>query len=271
MKSADKKEATIQLAFYKKADQTKTAVAIVKARNKAGKFAAAKNISISFYATQDKNLQLLTKVNTNLVGKATVVLPAQLPVDTGENFTITAKIENDSIYQDAEEEMHYKDASLALSLNATDTAHMATALVTRIGKGGNVVPVKGVDVKFYVQRLFGAMAAAEDYTVATDENGKASFQYPKGIPGDEKGNYSVVARIDDNDQFGNVESKTDATWGIPLVVDKNPFPRALWEPYAPLPLVITISTLFGGVWLTYFIIFSLLVKIKKAGKSIKTA
>jgi hypothetical protein len=265
-KSSEKREATIQLAYYKKADMTRTAVATVKARDKEGKFASTKNARVSFYVTQDKNLQLLQKVVTNAKGQATILLQGNLPVDTGRFFTITAKIENDSLYEDAEEKVRYKDVNLTLTLNPKDTAQNASVLVTQTGKDGKEVPVKDVDVKFYVQRLFGNMPAADDYTVTTDENGTATFKYPKGIPGDTLGNLNVVARIEDNDKFGNIESKTNATWGAPLIVDKDPFPRALWEPYAPFPLVITISILFGGVWITYFIIFSQMVKIKKEGK-----
>ncbi len=267
-KATEKRDATIQLAYYKKADLTRTAVAIVKAKNSTGKFMAAQNARVNFYTTNEGKTELLNTVTTNGIGKAILILPAELPTDTGHAFTITAKIENDSIYGDADEEMRYKDASLVLKLDAGDTAHKATAILTRKDADGKETPVKGADIKFYVQRLFGTMPAGDDFTVTTDENGKAEFKYPKGIPGDVKSTLSIVAKVDDNDQFGNIETKTDATWGTPLVVDPNPFPRALWEPYAPLPLVITISTLFGGVWLTYFIIFRFLVKIKKAGKAI---
>lgn len=266
-KVVEKRDATIQLTYYKKADLSRMAVAIVKGKNKEGKFVAARNVKVNFYTTaSDKNLQLLSPVTTNYQGKAILILPANLLMDTSHAFTITAKIENDSLYADADEEMQYKNANLTISLDAADTGHMATATVTQTGNDGKEIPVKGADVKFCVQRLFGTMPASDDNTITTDENGKAVFKYPKGIPGDVKGNLTVVAKLEDNDSFGNIETKTDATWGTPLIVDPNPFPRALWEPYAPLPLVITISTLFGGVWITYFIIFNILVKIKKAGK-----
>ena len=46
-------------------------------------------------------------------------------------------------------------------------------------------------------------------------------------------------------------------------MDKNPFPRALWEPYAPPSLILVISILFGGVWCAYFFTFYQLRKIKR--------
>ena len=258
-----KTEATITLSYFKKTDTSKTAVALVKAKNKDGKFVVAKNAWVNFYVMYNKDLQLLENANTNNKGEAIIALRKDLPLDDSLYFTIVAKIENDNLYEDAREEIHFKGANLVLKLDPHDTARLVTAKVTEMSKDGKEIAVKGTEVKFYVQRLFGIMPAAEDYTISTDENGEASFTFPKNIPGGTSGVITVVARIEDNQQFGNVENKAATSWGAVLAVEKDPFPRALWEPYAPLPLVITISLLFGGVWFTYFFIFIQLVKIKK--------
>ena len=260
-----KSETTITMAYYKKADMSKTAVAVVKAKNSNGKFVAARNAAVSFYVMNNKELQPIKKVSTNDKGEATIILQKDLPADDSLYFTIVAKIENDPLYEDASEQMHYKDVTLTLNLNPHDTARVAIAKVTTMGKDGKETPVKEAEVKFYVQRLFGIMPAAEENAVSTDEKGEASFTFPKNIPGDIDGAFTVVARIEDNPKFANAENKTATSWGKAVAVIKDPFPRALWEPYAPLPLVITISTLFGGVWFTYFLIFIQLRKIKTDG------
>jgi len=69
--------------------------------------------------------------------------------------------------------------------------------------------------------------------------------------------------MENNELFGNVENKANASWGIVLEKEIDPFPRALWEPYAPIPLIITVSVLFGGVWCVYFFIFYQMWNIKK--------
>lgn len=258
-----KREAVIELSCYKKADKSRTAVAVITAQNKEGKFVPAKNALVNFYVMHDKEQQLLKSTNTDNKGKAIITLQKDLPLDDSLYFTIVAKIENDNLYEDASEQIHYKDANLTLNLNPEDTARIVTAKITETGKDGKEIPVKDAEVKFYVQRMFGFMPATEDNAISTDEKGEASFSFPKNIPGDTSGVITVVARMDDNKQFGNVENKANASWGIHLMVDKDPFPRALWEPYAPLPLIITISTLFGGVWAIYFFIFYQLRKIRK--------
>jgi hypothetical protein len=258
----NKSEATIALSYNKNADLRKTAMATVKAKNKDGKFVPAKNAQVNFYTVRGTEQQLLSKAVTNNKGQAAVVLQKDLPLDDSLCFTVVVKIEGDPMYEDASEQMRYKDASLALSLNPHDTSRIATVKITTAGKDGKDIPANDVAVKFYVQRLFGSMPASEEYTVNTDEKGEATFAYPKNISGDTAGIYTAVVRIEDNDKFGNVENKANTIWGKELAVIKDPFPRALWEPYAPLPLVITISTLFGGVWFTYFFIFFQLRKIK---------
>jgi hypothetical protein len=258
-----KSEATIELSYYKKADMSKTVVAVIKAKNNDGKFVPAKNTRVNFYVMHNKEQQKLNIVKTDNSGHANLVLQKDLPLNEDLSFTIVAKIENDSLYDDTEEQVHYKDANLILNLNPHDTARLVTVKVTEIGKDGKEIPVHGADVKFYVQRLFGVMPAAEDNTIGTDDKGEASFAYPKNIPGDTAGVITIEARMVDNEQFGNVENKAATSWGSVLAMVKDPFPRALWEPYAPLPLVITITTLFGGVWFTYFFIFFQLRKVKK--------
>jgi len=257
-----KSESTIELSYYKKADMTKTAVAIVKVRRDS-KFVPAKNAKVVFYVMHENVQRLLKSVNTNNKGKAVIVLQKDLPLEEDHSFSIVAKIENDSMYENAEEYIHYKDANLTLHLNPHDTDRIVTARVTEVGNDGKEIPVKGVELKFYVQRMFGIMPAIEANTISTDEKGEATLVYPKNIPGDSAGGLTVVAKIEDNEQFGNLENKAVTSWGTVLEAEKDPYPRSLWEPSAPLPLILSITLMFGGVWCSYFFIFFHLRKIKK--------
>lgn len=258
-----KSETSIELSYYKKADMSKTVVAVITAKNKEGKFVPANNAQINFYVIHNSERQLIKSAYTDIKGQAVIVLQKDMSLDEDFSFTIVAKIENDSLYEDTEEQVHYKEANLTLNLNPDDTGRLVVGKVTEIGKDGKEIPVKDAEVKFYVKRLFGFMPAAEDNTISTDEKGEASFAVPKNIPGDTAGVITIVARMEDNEQFGNVENEATESWGTTLAVEIDPFPRALWEPYAPLPLVISISTLFGGVWFIYFFIFYQLRKISK--------
>ncbi|MFI5149762.1 MAG: hypothetical protein ACHQRM_08520 [Bacteroidia bacterium] len=266
LKEPVKKEATLALAYYKLTDQTKSVLATVKARNEKKKFVPAANVPVHFYVLNGKDLQSLEKAECNSKGEARVNIPKNIPMDEDHAFTIIAKIENDPLYEDTDEKIKTTESNLTIKLNPKDTAQNVTAHVSVPDKDGKEVPVKDVTIKFYVQRMFGVMPAGEGYSVSTDEKGDATYSYPKRIAGDTAGAILVVAKIVDNDQLGNIETKSSVSWGSVLLSEKNPFPRALWEPYAPMPLVLTISILFGGVWCAYFYIFRTLFKIKKMGK-----
>ncbi len=259
----EKLSSSVQLSFHKKADQSKIIGVKVTAKTKDNKREPAKNATIKFYAQNKDGQKNIGKCTTNSEGKSEMVLPKELPMDTGMSYHIVAKIENDAMYDNSEEEIRFKEAKVVVKLNAADTNRNVTATVMTIGNDGKEKPVKDVAVKFYIQRMFGTMPAAEDNVLNTDENGVAVFNYPKEIPGGSTGNITVVARIEDNEMFGSVDASADVNWGNIVAAEKNPFPRALWEPYAPPSLILVFVILFGGVWLTYMYIFYNMYKISK--------
>ena len=261
-----KRETAIEMSYNKKSDMSKIAVALVTAKNAEGKFVPAKNVQVNFYAMHNKDEQLIKSANTNNKGEANIILPKDLPLNDSLYFNIIAKIENSNEFENVQEQMHFKEANLTFSLDSKDTNRLVIAKVTELSKDGKEMPVKGVELKFYVCRLFGTMPASEDNNITTDEKGEASFAYPKNIPGNTEGVITLVAKIEGNEKFGTVENRVAEPWGSVLAIIKEPFPRALWEPTAPLPLVITISSLFGGVWLVYFFLFYQLKKIKDETK-----
>ncbi|MFI5222085.1 MAG: hypothetical protein ACHQK8_07155, partial [Bacteroidia bacterium] len=246
---------SIQVAFKKKANNTKYISVKVSAKNKEGRRGPAESAHVNLYA-QNKDGQINAgKCVTDEEGKGEIKLPANLPMDTGMSHYLIAKIENDELYANSDEEIRFKEAGISIKLNPSDTNKTVTAKVTMIGSDGKEKPVKDVPIKFYIQRLFGIMPAAEDNSLNTDADGIAVFNYPKEIPGGMTGDITVVARIEDNELFGTVEANSNVKWGTTIAPEKNPFPRALWEPYAPPSLIIVICVLFGGVWCTYMFIF----------------
>jgi len=260
----DKMEPSIELTYFKNADQVKVANVSVSAMDSNGKLISANNAHVSFYLVSDTSLLLVKEVFTNSQGKASVDLPEELPLDDERYFGIVAQITDDEKFADAEEEIWYMEASLALKLQTEDSTKTAIAKLTEMDGEGQEIPLADIDVNFYVKRLFGVMPAAEEYTVTTDEEGVATFQYPNDIPGDFEGNITVMARIDDNEDYGNIASQASEKWGVVLAPEKNPFPRALWAPDAPPAMIITLSLIFGGIWFTFGFVAYQLKRINKS-------
>jgi 5-hydroxyisourate hydrolase-like protein (transthyretin family) len=259
----EKLSTSIQLSLHKKADLSKIITVKVTAKTKDNKRVPAQNALVNFYAQNKDGQKNIGKCTTDKDGKSELVLSKDLPMDTGMSFHIIAKIENEEMFDNSDEEIRFKEASIAIKLDALDTNRIVTATVMTLGNDGKEKPVKDIAVKFYIQRMFGSMPAAEDNVLNTDQNGVASFNYPKEMPGGEAGNITVVARIEDNELFGSVDANTNVKWGTIVPPEKNPFPRALWEPYAPPSLILVFFILFGGVWTTYIYIFYTMFKIKK--------
>ena len=260
---SEKSSATIQLSFHKMRDQNRIATATVTTKAKEGRPIFVRGVKVNFYVN-DKSGQLpLGSTYTDLGGQARITLPEDLPVDAEGMATLTVKIENDPLYSDVEVEGSVKEANLVLSVLEMDTVKMITAKLTKISPDRKEIPVNEVEVIFYVQRLFGPMSLTEEATVKTDKNGIATFDFPKGIKGDEQGNIKLVARIEDNEMFGNIESVVKTQWGIPLVIEKHPFPTDLWEPNAPLWLKLSFTIVFGGIWIIYLFILYQLVRLQK--------
>lgn len=156
-------------------------------------------------------------------------------------------------------------AKITLSFLGKDSLKQVTATLTKPDGNGKDTAVKGVEIHFYIYRSFGLLPIEGD-NLTTDENGAATVDFPNDIPGDKYGNVTVIAKVEDNDELGNIESKKTVQWGRPLTTEQTAQPRALWASgnNAPWPLVITVTTMVAIVWGVIFYIIIQLIAIKKA-------
>lgn len=262
----EKKESSIDLSFYKNADLSKTITAMVTTMGKENKWIPAGNVDINFYTQSKAGPAILKSVLTDYKGIASLPFSESLSKNENGVYKIIARIENNGLYNDAEEQIEFKEANLSMKFNPDDSTHEVSALVTETGVDGNEIPVAETEVSFFVQRLFGTMPASEEFVVNTDNNGEAVFSFPEDIMGGRTGNITLIAKVVNNKLFGTVETKSEAPWGKIVPVEANPFPRSLSNPKAPLQLIITLVAIFGGIWTTYFFIFYQLKKINEEKK-----
>ena len=138
-----------------------------------------------------------------------------------------------------------------------------------LGNSKDLSPVEDADVNFYVPRLFSDQLIGE----GSIRDGKCSIEFPENIAGDTIGNISLIARIEDHDNYGNVEREIkDFRWGStqPIEEDKSLMTieitiptRALWHTNAPLWMIVTLIILLTGVWSHYFYVIYQLFRMKK--------
>ena len=46
-------------------------------------------------------------------------------------------------------------------------------------------------------------------------NSMGSLEFPANLPGDKKGNIKIIARFEENANFGNVEKQKELKWCVP--------------------------------------------------------
>jgi hypothetical protein len=153
------------------------------------------------------------------------------------------------------------EAKIDISFSEQDSLKKVTAKLTNAGAA-----VTGIDIHFYAKKSFGLLPLEGD-NITTDDNGEATIDFPADLPGDASGNVVVMARVEDDENLGTVETAKTINWGVPSKPEHMQA-RALWTSgnNAPWPLTITVTSIVVIVWGIIFYMFYQLVRIKKAGK-----
>jgi len=133
------------------------------------------------------------------------------------------------------------------------------------------VPVPDVEMKAGVKRLGGILSAGDEATYTTDSTGTVTIEFKKdSLPGDEKGNIILAARIEENDLLGNLQVEKVVHWGKIQKPDHSFFEkRTLWTTRFRTPywLLIIAYTIVLSVWGTLIYLIYQLFKIRKLGRA----
>ena len=235
-----------------------------------GKFHPVKGAAITIYLGKDssgKGLRLIGKVITNEKGRAQTLIPVALQKEWNNpaNHVFTAATDKTSEFDATSTDLTI--ARSRITIDTTDDKNVIA--VFNEYKGNAWVPVKGVDIKLGIKRFAGDLQIGDDLTYTTDSTGKVKGEFKKtGMPGDESGHIILVAKVDDNDQYGNLRIEKSIPWGTKFTADKTFFHRALWASrfHSPVWLVVIAYSIIIGVWGTLIYLVFLLIKIRKLGK-----
>jgi hypothetical protein len=223
------------------------------------------NATIAFSASGEGSPQDIGKATTNQEGIASLTIHVgQLKPDKEGLITYTAAFTGNEHYTEATAEARAKPARIKLFFIIIDSIKTLKVTATQINSAGNDAPIPGETVMIYVPRLFSLLKIGE---ISLDDTGEGTIEFPKGIVGDTLGNLTVLARIEEHDQFGFVQGKNTINWGVPKQYYKAEVPsRELWTPIAPLWMIITLIIMLLGVWAHYVYAIYELVMIKKISK-----
>ncbi len=230
------------------------------------------NKSFTFYLNSNDPANLIGKVNTNAAGKAKVFIPTSLKTiwDSSSQHSFIA-IADEGTDDEQSQEIAILKSKISIDTINEDGVRSITAKVMKL-ENDSWIPAPDVEMKVGIKRLGGILSGGEELTYTTDSSGSVTVELNKdSIPGDEKGNLILAAKVEDNDELGNLYVEKTVNWGIPLVADTKFFDqRTLWTTRfrTPFWLLGIAYSIILGVWGTLIYLIFQIFKIRKLGRTI---
>ena len=162
-----------------------------------------------------------------------------------------------------------KNALISVYFDENSEQKKLVAKVEEFIEDGTKVPVSNIRVNFGVQRYFGILPVSET-VVYSNDNGEALIIFPDTFIGNENGELTVVASVE-NMEYNPVEVRTEIAWGKYNPGDYWTERRTLWKnnDYVPIWLLITFIGGALAIWGTIFYVALLVRKIKIEGDNFK--
>jgi len=222
----------------------------------------------------DKNQpdNLIAKVLTDKNGKAKAIIPPQLKTlwDSSSQHTFILVAEATGKKEETSSEFTITKSKVSIDTSTADGIKNITVQVMKY-ENSQWIPVKDVEMKIGVERLGGILSAGDEQTYTTDSTGTATSEFKKdSLPGDQQGSFILIAKVEDNDELGNLIIEKRVPWGVAKKPDNNFFSqRTLWSTRfrTPIWLLFMAYSIVIGVWGTIIFLVFQIVKIKKLGVS----
>jgi len=260
---------TLSLRYFLAANKVPYLSVVVKKKT-GRKFEVLKDIPVSVYFDEATAINLLGKTITDATGEGRVGLPASFKPtwDSLNEFKFLASSDPVAGTEQLTADASIKKAILVVDTTSIDGVRTVTAQLKE-KKGSEWVAVKGVEMKLGIKRLLSNLSVGDAETYTSDSTGTASAEFKKDtMPGDEKGNIILVAKVEDNDSFGNLVVERSIPWGRSFKAEGGFWRRTLWSTgnRAPLWLLALALTILAGVWGTVIYLVRQVARIRKMGK-----
>jgi hypothetical protein len=230
-----------------------------------------KNKVFQIYLDSNKTETLIGAITTDEKGKAKAFLPPSL-----KGVWETSPLHKFIAYAAGKEEEPAAELEITKAKIKIDTASEggARSIAVQVMKyaNGDWLPANEVEMKIGIQRLGGILSAGDDEIYTTDSSGMATVELNKdSLPGDPNANIVLVAKVEDNDLYGNLLVEKAVPWGVAAKTGSNFFDRrALWATAfrTPLWLLLLANAIIIGVWGTIFYLIWQIVKLKNIGERV---
>lgn len=212
---------------------------------------------------------LIAKTVTNNHGNAKVLLPPSLKSkwdnSATHSFIAIAAVSGVEITST----LDITKARILLDTSTVESVRTVNVTV-EFFKDNIWMPAADVEMKVGINRLAGILSAGEDATYTTDSTGTLSVDFTREqLPGDANSNLVLVAKVEDNEIYGNLVIEKAVPWGIAAKSDLHFFEqRTLWSTRTKTPvwLLFMAYGMVSIVWGVIIYLIIALIKIKKLGK-----
>ncbi len=264
-----KKELLLDLAYYMPA--SRVPYIMIHGKTKEGKkFQPVAGLKVQIYLDNDSLINLLGKITTDERGEGKLSLPITLKTNWESSAThnfigLTAAT---PVFDQTKSELAITKSKLIID-TVVGAEQRALEISVLSLKGNEWVPAAGVELKLGIRRLGGSLPISDEETYTTDSIGKVVAEFKReGMPGDEKGNIIIQAKVEDNSALGNLVGEKTISWGIKSVLGKNGLTeRSLWatRDKAPIWLWAMAGIIMTIVWGTIIYLVWMLLKIRRLG------
>jgi hypothetical protein len=250
---------SVDFISIQKSDNTIALKATYKAKIN-GTVTKLPGLHITFFVKKDSTEKQIGETVTDISGMALFNCKADaIQPGKEEKLRFKASFAGNKMIAASEDELAVKRASLVITPVKKDSVLSVQLKLADLTTGAET-PIPGTGLNVYVKRLFNPLKLGDG---KTDENGTASVEIPANLPGDAKGNITLLARLEDNEEYGNLEASVIQSWGKPVSDEVKELPRALWSAHPPIWMLVTFVVLMTAVWGHYFVIVYELFRLRK--------
>lgn len=165
-------------------------------------------------------------------------------------------------------EMAFEGTEVRMKITYDSLAN-ELAVVVKGKEKEDFQPLENAQVTMFAKRYFGNLPIGE--TQRTNKQGEARFPYPADLPGNEKGEITFIASLEDSEAYANSKDTTTLAIAHSGVKPSLTAQRAMWNTVkkAPLWLIFAYTLSVLAVWGIIFYIIYQLFLLFKMGKTTK--
>jgi hypothetical protein len=264
-----KKELLVDIEYYLPAN--KLPYILVHTKTKVEKrFLPVKDIKIAVFMDSDSAAHSLGNSVTDENGTAKFMIPSSMKTvwESSATHSFIASTGATKEFDETRNEINVTKSKIEIDTVAGAESRTIQVSVFSLSEG-NWIPARDVEMKIGVRRAGGLLPVGEEETYTTDSTGTVQAEFKReNLPGDTKGNLSIVVKVEGNEMLGNLESEKMLTWGAPRQPVSSNHPRTLWSTRdkAPIWLLFMAISIMAGVWGTIVYLIATIIRIKKLGK-----